>query len=957
MQIADTDTIKTAFGSVSAKQLAHAQSQEIAHQKSQLSAIETAQSYSTNGQIGFELDQKLVNAMDSAPNYRMAHQNALAAASEYGDTQFAHKVATGNIGQNVAAMKEALDSHDEKEVQAAGAYLKTMISETNIDEQGVISKQLDGYLAIHNNDFEQKVRDEITSDISAAKVSDEQILANFSDDSISQQGQKLHDDIESGKTQVGSHAGKLSYAKEHNGYSHDQVAQIHKLNQEEIIKQAEQTMERLRTIHNDKMAKRDYGVSDEYLECAEYLWNMENATLLDKSMAVLGFAAGYFEKGVGYIPIVNTVVKHVVASNDNEWKELIAEGVDNGHVAAEQLKQLVGNAKQNLEALDVPLTDEIAKQVGEPVYADELAKLDKAQQDNQHYQQPSQSESVSHANHQADNATSHHTPDNTHFSNRGQMLKTSNSGSNTQHTSVYHSERNQDTQTKTEVSSSVDNNHTEDAHSGSLKDNQQAVQSQTESVGDKYPKFDKLLGRHEGGYDDFNAKNGSKYTAHRGEEIADGKKLSDLTVGEVMQMQKNGELNAAGHYQITKDAMIDAVRLSGISTDEKFSPEIQDKLFEDGLLKKAGAGKLYDYITGKSDDIDKAMLATAQEWAAFPVPHNMHITDEKFGDRDLKAGDSYYEGVKGNHSNMSLEDAKAAIEEMRANYLAAHSVDNQADQQKEQDEQLLKEQARAEEDERQKQADEEERRLAQQKAEEEKARLEREKAEKAEAERKKKEEEDNKKAKNSTITTDKDGKHHITMKSFKKPFDKLPDNAPSWLKVANGEMGTREIVGPKHNPEVLKYNHSVKDLSKADKNKDETYWCSNFVNYVVTKSGIKGTDSASSQSWKNTSNWDGQKLDKPAYGAIAVIRHANGFGHVGFVAGVDEKTGDLLWLGGNQGNMVKLSPESDFLKKGSVIVGYFYPNGHTPDYNIPKISSSATTKGKANNAPQRDSDR
>ena len=217
MQIADTDTIKTAFGSVSAKQLAHAQSQEIAHQKSQLSAIETAQSYSTNGQIGFELDQKLVNAMDSAPNYRMAHQNALAAASEYGDTQFAHKVATGNIGQNVAAMKEALDSHDEKEVQAAGAYLKTMISETNIDEQGVISKQLDGYLAIHNNDFEQKVRDEITSDISAAKVSDEQILANFSDDSISQQGQKLHDDIESGKTQVGSHAGKLSYAKEHNG--------------------------------------------------------------------------------------------------------------------------------------------------------------------------------------------------------------------------------------------------------------------------------------------------------------------------------------------------------------------------------------------------------------------------------------------------------------------------------------------------------------------------------------------------------------------------------------------------------------------------------------------------------------------------------------------------------------------------------------------------------------------
>ena len=203
------------------------------------------------------------------------------------------------------------------------------------------------------------------------------------------------------------------------------------------------------------------------------------------------------------------------------------------------------------------------------------------------------------------------------------------------------------------------------------------MQSQTESVGDKYPLFDQLLGRHEGGYDDFNTPKGSKYATHRGEEIADGKKLSDLTVGEVMQMQKNGKLFAAGHYQITPPAMKDALRLSGVSPDEKFSPEIQDKLFEDGLLKKAGAGRLYDYITGKSDDIDKAMLATAQEWAAFPVPHDMHITDQKFGDRDLKAGDSYYEGVKGNHSNMSLEDAKAAIEEMRANYLASHSADNQ----------------------------------------------------------------------------------------------------------------------------------------------------------------------------------------------------------------------------------------------------------------------------------------
>ena len=310
-------------------------------------------------------------------------------------------------------------------------------------------------------------------------------------------------------------------------------------------------------------------------------------------------------------------------------------------------------------------------------------------------------------------------------------------------------------------------------HSGSLKDTQ-AVQSQTESVGDKYPLFDKLMGRGEGGYDSYNKDEGKKnskgetiHTPHHGDEIENGKKLSDFTIAELMDKQAKGELFALGHYQITPPAMKDALRLSGVSTDEKFTPEIQDKLFEDGLLKKAGVtkghsyGPLYGYITGEHDDIDKAVRAASQEWSSVPVPKDEHVND-RFGERDLKAGDSYYKGVGSNRSHISVEDAKAAIEEMRANYLAAHSVDNQADNQSQEtvipaetaphleshssgslkddnqgqsekaeqaDKERLIEQARAEEDERQKQADEEERRLAQHKVEERKVEEEQQKKE------------------------------------------------------------------------------------------------------------------------------------------------------------------------------------------------------------------------------------
>jgi uncharacterized protein (TIGR02594 family) len=137
---------------------------------------------------------------------------------------------------------------------------------------------------------------------------------------------------------------------------------------------------------------------------------------------------------------------------------------------------------------------------------------------------------------------------------------------------------------------------------------------------------------------------------------------------------------------------------------------------------------------------------------------------------------------------------------------------------------------------------------------------------------------------------------------------------PNWIVIAEAEKGTDEIVGSQHNPRVVEYHSTT---GKWDN--DEVAWCSSFVNWVMIKAGHKPTGSAQAISW---AKW-GKKLDRPAYGAIAVFSYGGGKGHVGFVIG---KKGDkLLILGGNQSNTVKVSSFGT-----SQIIAYVVPSDYTP---------------------------
>lgn len=119
--------------------------------------------------------------------------------------------------------------------------------------------------------------------------------------------------------------------------------------------------------------------------------------------------------------------------------------------------------------------------------------------------------------------------------------------------------------------------------------------------------------------------------------------------------------------------------------------------------------------------------------------------------------------------------------------------------------------------------------------------------------------------------------------------------------VALSEWNTREIVGKKHNPEVLKYFQEIGYEWVKD---DETAWCSAFINYCAQKAGFESSGKLDARSWLKV----GRKTSKPKVGDIVVFWRGvkNGWqGHVGFF--IREKDGFIYTLGGNQSNKVRIA--------------------------------------------------
>lgn len=150
---------------------------------------------------------------------------------------------------------------------------------------------------------------------------------------------------------------------------------------------------------------------------------------------------------------------------------------------------------------------------------------------------------------------------------------------------------------------------------------------------------------------------------------------------------------------------------------------------------------------------------------------------------------------------------------------------------------------------------------------------------------------------------------------------------PLWLIEAQRHVGLKEIKGARHNRFIVLW---LKTL-RAWWFDDETPWCGTFVahciqscKYQLPKYWMRALD------WLN---W-GQELEKPSVGCIVVFSREGG-GHVGFVVGRDA-AGNLMVLGGNQGDSVKISPFDP-----ARVLGYRWPSqcAKPVDCHLPLLDS------------------
>lgn len=158
-------------------------------------------------------------------------------------------------------------------------------------------------------------------------------------------------------------------------------------------------------------------------------------------------------------------------------------------------------------------------------------------------------------------------------------------------------------------------------------------------------------------------------------------------------------------------------------------------------------------------------------------------------------------------------------------------------------------------------------------------------------------------------------------------------NELHWIAKARSYLGEAEVPGKKHNGKILGWWRLLGAVIRDD----ETPWCGGFVGGVLAECGYTFKDvknPAGARNWLSLP----VKLDKPAYGCVVVFwrgQKSGWSGHVGFVVGEDQN-GNLMVLGGNQGNRVSIAPFSR-----DRVLGYRWPSlWPAPSrFTLPKLDS------------------
>ena len=192
------------------------------------------------------------------------------------------------------------------------------------------------------------------------------------------------------------------------------------------------------------------------------------------------------------------------------------------------------------------------------------------------------------------------------------------------------------------------------APTGTQYPNQSMQEPSTPSGGGgtKYPELASMVVKGEGGLNSVNRGNAGDTPG--GSKSIFGKDLSEMTVGEIMQAQKEGRVFAVGKYQFIPGTLAGAVSYTKTPLNSKFNSATQNKLFD--YLIDVKRPEIGAYINGKSNDRRTAIQQLAREFASVGL---------EYPENGKKRGQSRYSGTGGNRASISPELAGSSLDKQR----------------------------------------------------------------------------------------------------------------------------------------------------------------------------------------------------------------------------------------------------------------------------------------------------
>jgi hypothetical protein len=153
-----------------------------------------------------------------------------------------------------------------------------------------------------------------------------------------------------------------------------------------------------------------------------------------------------------------------------------------------------------------------------------------------------------------------------------------------------------------------------------------------------------LIREGEGGAMNYNAAN----RGYAGDTPGGIVNLDTYSVGTWLNLYNSG-WNALGAYQVIRSTFQGSVNRLKLPENTVMDKQTQDLIAVELIAGGTKRPALSAYVNGESDDIDAALKDLANEWAAVAT----------------EAGNSAYDGIAGNASNIGADEAKQALIKLR----------------------------------------------------------------------------------------------------------------------------------------------------------------------------------------------------------------------------------------------------------------------------------------------------